>query len=80
MSTQSPAPRTGADPAPATAPAHGVTRAPAGALEPGTRYAGSISLAAALAGILLGASSPGPRTTSRPAVRQTGAHVAGIHR
>ncbi len=60
MSTQSPAPRPAVIAHPSAAPAQrGLTRQPSVSAEPGTRYAGSISLAAALAGILLGARSAG---------------------
>jgi len=60
MSTQTstPRPAVAAEP-PAAPPPRGLTREPSASAEPGTRYAGSISLAAALAGILLGARSAG---------------------
>ncbi|MCR2784170.1 MULTISPECIES: hypothetical protein [unclassified Microbacterium] len=56
MTTQLSAPRTAATAAPPVAPPRGLTRQPAVSDQPDTRYAGAVSLAAALAGILLGAS------------------------
>lgn len=60
MTTQLSAQRTAATAGPSAAPRpRGLTRHSAASDQPGTRYAGAVSLAAALAGILLGARGAG---------------------
>ena len=57
-----------------------VTREPAAQPDPDTRYAGAISLAAALGGILLGMSASGAHASGRTAVRQSATRTAGFDR
>ncbi|MCR2816616.1 hypothetical protein [Microbacterium jiangjiandongii] len=81
MSTQSPTSIPGATARKRLAPPVGpVTRAPAAQPDPDTRYAGAISLAAALGGILLGMSASSANASARTAVRQSATRAAGFER
>ncbi|MCR2812907.1 hypothetical protein NQ166_00375 [Microbacterium sp. zg.Y1090] len=63
-----------------TPPARATADMPAAGALPDTTDTGAVSLAAALAGILLGASGASPRTSSASAGRPGAARVTGIHR